>query len=387
MVARVSRALALSSGWTDYIVGFCYRGLGIIRHVPRELQRLVAAGVSGRRPFHCCAHCCTCNRSSFLTALQTVRNPQIYHTLLHIAFVTVWTFPAMATPGLWPRLLQLCVTAALLVTFHATFYWVWIKTYELDEGGYFGFLGWAIEALVGSFVYDLTQVRVGGQRGASCQQAHQAPSPSPLQWAARVDDNAGASSVAATSTPSNSALASGKAERTPLLAKSSAAAGVTVPSSSAGLGVCGCSALDSCAGAVAAWLTRLAAGRLLGCTGARQSPARGAAFLVALGLSAALMLLGWLLACLGSVAPLTVCYDSGDRIFFFGGYGDVVPCPARDSLPPAPFQASRAMGGECGMASCAPFKALSATTLFSATPRPPHRSSPTPRRSPSPCGR
>ena len=110
----------------------------------------------GRRPFqYCIYHCC-----SSLASLQTVRDPHIYHTLLHIAFVTVWTFPAMATPGLWPRLLQLGVTAALLVTFHATFYWVWIKTYELDEGGYFGFLGWAIEALVGSFVYDLTQVRV-----------------------------------------------------------------------------------------------------------------------------------------------------------------------------------------------------------------------------------
>ena len=51
------------------------------------------------------------------------------------------------------------------------------------------------------------------------------------------------------------------------------------------------------------------------------------------------MLLGWLLGFLGSVAPLTVCYDSGDRIFFFGGYGDVVPCPAEGTLPPAPFQA------------------------------------------------
>lgn len=51
------------------------------------------------------------------------------------------------------------------------------------------------------------------------------------------------------------------------------------------------------------------------------------------------MLLGWLLGFLGSVAPLTVCYDSGDRIFFFGGYGDVVPCPGRGFIPPAPFQA------------------------------------------------
>lgn len=67
----------------------------------------------------------------------------------------------MAAPGLWPRLVQLVGTACLLVVFHATFYWEWIKTYSLDEGGYFGFLGWAIEALVGSFVFDLTQASAG----------------------------------------------------------------------------------------------------------------------------------------------------------------------------------------------------------------------------------
>ena len=95
---------------------------------------------------------------------------------------------------------------------------------------------------------------------------------------------------------------------------------------------------DSALSMASSWLLLLSASRLLSFTGARFSPARGAAFLASFLGSLALMFGGWLLSCLGSVAPLTVCYDSGDRIFFFGGYGDIVDCPARGTWPPAPFQ-------------------------------------------------
>lgn len=65
---------------------------------------------------------------------QLVQNVQPYHTLTHIAFLTVWTFIAM-TIGWRARCAQLVATTAIHITLHATFYFQWIKTYGLDEGG------------------------------------------------------------------------------------------------------------------------------------------------------------------------------------------------------------------------------------------------------------
>ena len=116
-------------------------------------------------------------------------------------------------------------------------------------------------------------------------------------------------------------------DSSPLLRSRVATAGVTsAPYGNVVLGACAAAAL------------RVASSPLFAFTGAKRAPARGAACLIALFCSTFLMLGGWLLSFLGCVIPLTVCYDSGDRIFFFGGYGDIVPCPAHSEAPPFPFQ-------------------------------------------------
>jgi hypothetical protein len=102
---------------------------------------------------------------------QLVQDNQPYHTLLHIALITVWTFLAM-TLGWRVRAAQLLLTACIHIALHATFYFRWIRDYNLDEGGYYGFFGWAIEALAGSLVHDIVLAGDGASSTA-------APAPAP----------------------------------------------------------------------------------------------------------------------------------------------------------------------------------------------------------------
>ena len=67
--------------------------------------------------------------------LQLVRSIKPYHTLLHIAFLTVWTYIPM-TMGWRVRVGQLVLTAVIHTILLSSFYFRWIHDYGLDEGGY-----------------------------------------------------------------------------------------------------------------------------------------------------------------------------------------------------------------------------------------------------------
>ena len=206
-----------------------------------------------------------------------VRNPAPYHTLTHIAFVTVYTFPSMCGPP-WVRVAHLLATSALLAALHATFYFRWISSYFLDEGGYFGFVGWAIPALAGSLLYDALVA------------------------------------VSASGAPPSVGAASGGG-MTP---------GVTTPLRVDGAGVVPPPRRHRCS----SLYTRC---------GCRTSTAW-----LAVDVAVAAVVLGvaaYLLSCLGRLAPLTVCYNT--EVNFYGGYGRQVPCPTVDGgaprWVPAPF--------------------------------------------------
>jgi len=200
---------------------------------------------------------------------QLVQDNQPYHTLTHIAFITVWTFLPM-TMGWRVRAAQIVGTTLLHITLHATFYFRWIAEYPpgqgLDEGGYFGFFGWSIEALAGSLVHDLV---VYGS----------------TTWAAAGAHSGGDSGSASASLP----LLDGS--------KDEGEASDDAASRS-----------DS----------------------ARRANMALTAWRVSC-LSAALMLAGYLLSCLGAVAPATVCYN-GEQIYFWGGFGPQVPCKGVPTL-------------------------------------------------------
>jgi hexosaminidase len=184
--------------------------------------------------------------------LALVRNVQPYHTLLHIALLTVWTFVSM-TMGPRVRVAQLAFTAALHILLLSTFYFAWIKEYGLDEGGYFGFLGWSITALVGSLAHDV----VTSEAAAGGADAPRDGLKRPLL------------------TVNSDAPASDEGEAEPR---------------------------------------------------APPAPRGGRVLRLLVPAAVALMVLAYLLSCLGAVAALNpVCYD-GTRIFFWGGFGDEKDC-------------------------------------------------------------
>lgn len=125
--------------------------------------------------------------STWLLAL--VQNVQPYHTLLHIAFITVFTFVPMTLSWHW-RAAQLVFSFALHCLIHFTFYFKWVKVYGLDEGGYFGFLGWSITALTGSIAHDIvvaaSEPRSGG---APTDESFNAPLIEPRGAGAINDDS------------------------------------------------------------------------------------------------------------------------------------------------------------------------------------------------------
>jgi hypothetical protein len=214
---------------------------------------------------------------------RLVRDNQPYHTLLHIAFITVWTYVPM-TLGWRVRAAQMAVTTAIHILLHATFYFRWIKDYDLDEGGYFGFFGWAVEALTGSVVHDI------------------------VAWAASEDGD-GKGTRAKTGAGDE-----GDSAKRPLLADGHEVVAVSSPSRAA--------AVNAGPGAKPLLSQRRqGGGEGVWRHNPRASTALRRVALVALGL----MVVGYLLSCLGAVAPTTLCYD-GTRIFFWGGFGNVVPC-------------------------------------------------------------
>lgn len=183
--------------------------------------------------------------------LALVQNVQPYHTLLHIAFITVWTFVPMTLGPVW-RVGQFVITSALHILLLSTFYFRWIKDFGLDEGGYFGFVGWSATALAGSLAHDVVVW------------ARTAPAP-PAKGAA-----------GGLARPLLRALNEGEDGE-----------GDARPA-------------------------------------APPRPQRALPILFAA--SAGLMLLAYLLSCLGTVrAANPICYD-GTRIYFWGGFGAVKDC-------------------------------------------------------------
>ena len=186
----------------------------------------------------------------FLLAL--LQSVQPYHTLLHIAILTVYTFVPM-TLGPAYRAGQLLFTASLHALLLSTFYFQWIKVYGLDEGGYFGFLGWSLTALTGSLAHDaVVWARDSGSSGGG-------------------EEDGGAYA--------------------PLLGINSDEAAAGAPPQ-------------------------------LHKQQATRSRALAPMALAAL----ALMTAAYLLSCLGAVPALNpVCYN-GQRIYFWGGFGDPADC-------------------------------------------------------------
>lgn len=88
--------------------------------------------------------------------LHIVRSPYLYDTLTQIAFTSLWTFWAFASPSPWARVGLLVFSLTAQVVCFATFYWDWVPLYGLDQGGYFGFFGWTLAFTLGSFVHDAT---------------------------------------------------------------------------------------------------------------------------------------------------------------------------------------------------------------------------------------
>jgi len=189
--------------------------------------------------------------------LALVQNVQPYHTLLHIALITVWTILPMTLPAKF-RVLQLIATACLHTILLSTFYFRWIADYGLDEGGYFGFLGWSVTALTGSLCHDV------------------------IMWARRPGGGSGRMQTGASR---------------PLLLNNSDE-----------------EELDS-------------ADRETATTQDTDGSSRvPQALRIMFASSLGLMLLAYLLSCLGVVPALNpICYD-GTRIYFWGGFGPPKDC-------------------------------------------------------------
>jgi len=209
--------------------------------------------------------------------MQTVRP---YHTLLHIALITIWAFPALASERWQVRAAMLVFTFALHCVLLCSFYFRWIHDYGLDEGGYFAFVGWSVEALTGALAHDLIAAALRAEQQEAGSGAGRGELAAPLLDAAQPKSSL--NSAAGGSGGSGGGSGGGGARRRRGL-------------------------------------------RRLGLE-------RAALQLVAGG--AAIMLVAYLLSCLGahpSPALNPVCYN-GTRIYFWGGFGDEVPCAGVPTL-------------------------------------------------------
>jgi len=151
------------------------------------------------------------------------------------------------------RVAQLAFTVALHTTLMSSFYFRWVKDYGLDEGGYFGFVGWSITALVGSLAHD-----------------------------------------AVVAAAADGAIPAREGKQRPLLAVNSDAPGSDEDEEEE--------------------------------VEPRAPSSRGRALRDLMLAAVALMVLAYLMSCLGAVPALNpVCYD-GTRIFFWGGFGAEKDC-------------------------------------------------------------
>lgn len=225
-----------------------------------------------------------------------VQDNQPYHTLLHIALLTVYTFIPM-TMGTKIRFLFMIGTVLFLILLHATFYFRWIRDYNLDEGGYFGFLGWSIEALAGSFAYDIV-TWCNNNDNPSASLSNSRYTDTGLDTNVRVALLSGDGNVNGTvDREKNAATIPPAALRT--------ATTKVIPQSS----------VDS----------HSSTSFTHPCKVWTKNTKRmdGLQFLGKLSIG--FMLGGYILSCLGAVWPLTKCYD-GQRIFFWGGFGNDADC-------------------------------------------------------------
>lgn len=77
-----------------------------------------------------------------------------FQTLTHIALASLWVTPVIAAAG-WVRLVYFIFSAILHLLISYNGYYQWVNEYRGIDGGYFGFISWALVVLVGSFAYDM----------------------------------------------------------------------------------------------------------------------------------------------------------------------------------------------------------------------------------------
>ncbi len=78
---------------------------------------------------------------------------ELFQTLVHIAFASIWVLPVIAASAT-ARLLFLVASAALHLWLSSWFYFDWAWKTPVIDGGQLGFLTWSIPILVGTLAYD-----------------------------------------------------------------------------------------------------------------------------------------------------------------------------------------------------------------------------------------
>jgi predicted acyltransferase len=77
-----------------------------------------------------------------------------FQTLTHIALASLWVTPVIAASG-WVRALYFLFSAGLHILISYMGFYQWVHEYRGIDGGYFGFISWALVVLTGSFAYDI----------------------------------------------------------------------------------------------------------------------------------------------------------------------------------------------------------------------------------------
>jgi hypothetical protein len=91
-----------------------------------------------------------------------------FQTLTHIALASLWVTPVIAASS-WVRGLYFLFSAGLHVLISYMGFYQWVHEYRGVDGGYFGFISWALVVLAGSFAYDMV---LGSPNGAGKNAEH-----------------------------------------------------------------------------------------------------------------------------------------------------------------------------------------------------------------------